>query len=187
MSKNKKVVVDGREIITRLNVGAGCQPLEQYWNADLYEGKNIDQAFDLNKRWPLEDESVCHIFTSHCVEHLDDVTHFMREAHRVLRHGGSIEIRVPHGWATEAMGDPTHKRQLFPATFMSFCNGYGINESFNLQHESVRWDFDFTCSRMELIMKPWVRRLPLWRLWSTWLSNYILNMVGEFRVYITKN
>lgn len=171
----------------RLNLGAGGQPLPEWTNVDAFEGPGIDQIVDLNGPWPWADESVDYIFTSHCVEHLQSVTHFMKEAHRVMKKGARMEIRVPHGWNTAAMGDPTHIRPLFPETFGAFCNGYGMKDSFNLQHHTHRWNFSFEHTGTDLVIQDWVKRIPFWRRLYLPLSRTILNVVREIRVYIIKH
>jgi predicted SAM-dependent methyltransferase len=171
----------------RLNLGAGGQPIPQWTNVDAFEGPGIDEIVNLNGPWPWADGSVDYIFTSHCVEHLDDVCHFMKEAHRVMKKGARMEIRVPHGWNTAAWGDPTHRRPFYPETFSSFCDGYGMKQSFNLQHHTVRWNFSFEIVRTELIFQTWLTKFPFWTHYALFLSNYLLNIIREIRVFIVKN
>jgi SAM-dependent methyltransferase len=170
----------------RLNLGSGGQPLPGFTNVDLYEGPSTDEVVDLNGPWPWADESVDEIFTSHCVEHLDDVIHFMREAHRVMRPGATMEIRVPYGWNTAALGDPTHKRMLYPCTFAAFCDGYGMDTTFNPQHAHVRWNFKFRLTEIIMNCTPWVKRLPFFKHYYLLLDKVFINIIAEFRVRITK-
>lgn len=173
-------------MITNLNLGAGAQPLEGWVNVDAFPGPGIDKIVDLNGPWPWADETVDYIFSSHCVEHLKDVSHFMTEAHRVMKPGARMEIRVPHGWNTAAWGDPTHIRPLFPETFGAFCDGYGMAQSYNLQHHTVRWNFNFKLTGIDLVFQDWIKKLPFWKTIGMFLSRYILNTIREFRVYIIK-
>lgn len=59
--------------------------------------KNGIEYGDATKRLPLPDASVDVICNSHMLEHLDrdEADAFLREAHRLLRPGGSIQIVVP--------------------------------------------------------------------------------------------
>jgi len=52
---------------------------------------------DLQEPWHfLDSNSVDHIYCKDGLEHQDSVEHFLREAARVLRPGGTLEIWVPH-------------------------------------------------------------------------------------------
>jgi len=52
---------------------------------------------DVTKRIPLADGSVDVLYSSHMMEHLDraGANHFLEEAHRVLRKGGTIRLSLP--------------------------------------------------------------------------------------------
>jgi hypothetical protein len=113
--------ISASNLIPCLNLGAGGQPMPNCINVDYYAAPGIDQVVDLNGPWPWADGSVYSIFSAHCVEHLDDVIHFMKEADRVLAVGGTMELRLPYGWDNAGMSDPTHKRPMYPGTFTAFC------------------------------------------------------------------
>ena len=63
---------------------------------DLDWARRID-IHDLRKPFPWPNDSAEAIYCSHTFEHLtrEQGTHFMREAHRVLRLGGVLRIVVP--------------------------------------------------------------------------------------------
>lgn len=64
--------------------------------ADFAKNANITWA-DVTRHIPLPDNSAEVVYTSHMVEHLDrdDVTRFLKEAHRVLAPNGVIRVVVP--------------------------------------------------------------------------------------------
>jgi len=169
-------------------LGCGSRPDPKYWNVDKWQNdaETVDEEVDLNEDWPWEDESVNEIYSGHAVEHLDDITHFMEECHRVLKPGGRILVRCPHGANDASMADPTHRRPLYPETFRSFCNGYDIKETYGLQHHPSRWKYDFEFERAEVVLEPWVRRIPFWKWWAIPASRILRNIIGEFWVFIKK-
>ena len=169
-------------------MGCGDRPDPTFWNIDKWQNDagTVDEVFDLNQDWPLEDESVAHIYSSHAVEHLDDVFHFMKECHRVLRTGGELVIRCPHGNSDASLVDPTHKRVYYPETFGAFCDGYGSKETWSLQHHKSRWNYRFVLERTEVDVEGWVKKMPFWRKWFVPASKVLRNVIAEFWVYIRK-
>ena len=85
-----------------LNIGSG--PYFEHFkfiNMD-YKIKTIPRVsyhvdLSLKKKFDLEDESIYGIYTSHCLEHLEEenVIFTLKEAYRVLKSGGTIRVTVP--------------------------------------------------------------------------------------------
>ena len=79
-----------------------------------YDGKTL----------PFSNESQDYIYTSHCLEHIDDWKNAIRDWYRVLKIDGYIVITVPHQFLYEKKknkpskynGD--HKRFYTPASLM---------------------------------------------------------------------
>jgi SAM-dependent methyltransferase len=63
---------------------------------------------DLTRRFPVPDDTVAAIYSSHTLEHLrvDEAERALAECHRVLAHGGVLRIAVPDLDATVAGYDP---------------------------------------------------------------------------------
>lgn len=117
----------------RLIVGAGKNFNKRDDNdvtLDIRPFDGIDVVADLNTRWPFEDETFLHISACHVVEHLQDLIHFMDEAHRVLKRGGSIYIETPLAGADPDLEycDPTHVRCYRPYTFNNYFTPEGIEQ-----------------------------------------------------------
>jgi len=68
----------------------------------------------------LADGTVDEIYSSHLLEHLPDIGRFLREASRVLRHGGTLETVVPHFSNPYFYSDPTHRSFFGLYTFSYF-------------------------------------------------------------------
>jgi SAM-dependent methyltransferase len=98
----------------RLNLGCQTDYRDGWLNHDRHDAGDV--VFDLETPWPLVEESFDFILASHVLEHIHDATHFMSEAWRVLRLGGTLVVLVP-GVQDSFWNDPTHVR---PYTTTSF-------------------------------------------------------------------
>lgn len=70
--------------------------------------KDADIIANLDEKWPFEDNSVGVIVANDIIEHLKSPIHTMKEAYRVLKHGGMFLIDVPSTDGRGAYQDPTH-------------------------------------------------------------------------------
>ncbi len=106
---------------------SGCFGTGKLLKLDLCGGHNSPQGYipidldfcqedapdnlikaDLDKPWPLADNSVGVLRAYDAIEHLSDKVHVMNEAYRVLAPGGIFMIRVPSTKGPGAFCDPTH-------------------------------------------------------------------------------
>lgn len=106
-----------------------CDPGEVY-EFDLVRPLCDDTAMG----WPLADGSVDYLRASHFVEHVPapfwdprrlrmvyPMVEFMREAHRVCRHGATVELVHPNLQSVRAFQDPTHCHYL-PAQLWAYAD-----------------------------------------------------------------
>ena len=95
----------------RLNLGCGFDIREGWYNGDLHPVTGA-RAFDVTLPWLWAPEAVDTILISHVMEHVppDSLNGIMLEAWRVLKPGGTLEIRVPFYRCYDAIEDPTHVR-----------------------------------------------------------------------------
>jgi len=82
----------------KLNIGPGKGWSQPGWKTiDYY--KDADIKLDLREcpPFPLQDESISIVFSSHCLEHMDNAAgqNVLRESYRVLRPNGLIRLVVP--------------------------------------------------------------------------------------------
>lgn len=117
-------------MVSQLVLGAGIgwnkQPNQTL--VDILPVEGIDVVTDLNKKWPFKDNSFDSIVAIHLIEHLKDLLHFMNEAHRVLRSGGTLYIETPIAGEDPDLefDDPTHIRCYRPHTFINYFTIEGI-------------------------------------------------------------
>ena len=83
-----------------LNIGGGPEFVHLRWvNLDGAPGPANPSPFRFvpGCLFPLRDRSVHTVYTSHCLEHLDDATveQVLREARRVLKPGGRLVVKIP--------------------------------------------------------------------------------------------
>lgn len=79
----------------KIELGGGDFSKGGDWvNVDISPKANV--VHDLNVApWPFDDESVDEIYSSHCIEHVDDPAVFLNECARICKVGARIEIRCP--------------------------------------------------------------------------------------------
>jgi len=94
---------EGLELI---DLGGRFNKWNEYKTMDLNEPADI--ICDLNKKWPLKDNSVGVLKAYHILEHLKDPIHSMNEAYRVLASGGWLFVEVPSTDGRGAFQDPSH-------------------------------------------------------------------------------
>jgi predicted SAM-dependent methyltransferase len=86
-----------RHIPIWLDIGSGAQSGKNGWTTvDICRG--CDLRWDLRNPLPFPDWSVARIYTSHFLEHLDDVwlADMLAECRRVLTDGGTLSVCVPN-------------------------------------------------------------------------------------------
>lgn len=98
---------------------------------------------------PFPDDSQDAVFSSHCLEHIDDYVATLREWHRVLRVGGYMIVAVPHQFLYEKQTAPPsrfnedHKRFYTPGSLLAEVEEALAPNSYRLRHLADN-DRDFT-------------------------------------------
>lgn len=102
----------------KLELGGGSKPRAGFRNLDICEGADI--PFDLEKcrtghviktEIPIPSDSVSEVYSSHCLEHVQNLDGVLWELSRVCHNGATIEIHVPHYLHPDAMC-PAHKHTI---------------------------------------------------------------------------
>lgn len=95
----------------KINIGCGDENFKGYYRLDYDNQFKPDKIWNLNKfPYPFKDNTWGEIYTSHVLEHIDDIYAVLYEMFRITKVGGIIHIKMPHhsnGWSK---GDFTHKR-----------------------------------------------------------------------------
>jgi len=107
----------------KLNLGSGPIVKKGYVNIDIVKCEGVDIVHDLNMfPYPFRDNEFDEIYTSHVLEHLDDLPKVMTELKRICKKGARIVIRVPHFSCGVSYRDPTHRRLFSYFTFDYFTD-----------------------------------------------------------------
>ena len=119
--------------VKKLHLGCGDNIKKGYINLDYMKQSGIDVVHDINNfPWPFKSHTFNEVYTSHVLEHVDNLIKTMLEMHRICKNGAKIKIRVPHFSCGVTYRDPTHKRGFFYFTFDYFSiqkNYYKRKES----------------------------------------------------------
>src|SRR5262245_24305583 len=89
-----------------LDYGCGAKPYRSlfsakfalYVGADFEENENADIVVGPHGHLPCEDASIDCVLSSQVLEHTEDPQSYLKEAHRVLRTGGSLVLSAPGVW-----------------------------------------------------------------------------------------
>lgn len=107
-----------------LNLGCGFSKMVGAVNVDAFPICEPDVVWDLNRTpFPWADNSVDHIEARHVFEHLDDWWAAFIECARILKPGGTLEIRVPDESSRTAATYRDH-RHVFSMVSFHGCLGY---------------------------------------------------------------
>lgn len=136
-----------------LDIGCGAnKKSSNSIGIDMLDLKGVDiigEVLEITKN--INSETVDKIFTSHFLEHIDDLEHYLDEFSRILKPNGILEIIVPHYSNPYFYSDPTHKRYFGLYTMSYFAKStlfkrtvpqYNHNISFHLS--SVELNFSST-------------------------------------------
>lgn len=178
--------------MSKLNLACGLDIKEGWTNTDVHPARGVDVVQDLYKfPWQFLDEQFDHILASHFVEHLprgETFARVMEEAHRVLRPGGTLEVRVPHFANERAVwSHPDHKAPVYPETWDIFSDKSAQSYFSTARFELISWRTSRRCARWPEALKlrgtgifvhleqraPWLR----WLVTRPLEATYILRKV----------
>jgi predicted SAM-dependent methyltransferase len=106
----------------KLNLGCGFDKRDGYVNADNFPECAPDVFCDLEAfPWPFVENEFDYVLMKHVLEHVGAeflvFKKIMQELYRITKHGGIIEIHVPHYSHMTFWSDPTHVRGFTDLTF----------------------------------------------------------------------
>ena len=104
-----------------LDIGCGRSKIKGTVGVDIAALPGVGVVAELGAGLPFRDSSVDAIYTSHTLEHFDNLTGVMEELWRICRPDALVHIWVPHASCPFVTWiDPTHQRGLTIETFSYF-------------------------------------------------------------------
>jgi ubiquinone/menaquinone biosynthesis C-methylase UbiE len=149
-------IVDKSQVLSRIKSGEvislelGCGQKKRNPSAvgiDLLAYDCIDiqgDAFEVLSVLP--NSCVKSVYTSHFLEHIDDLPLLFKEIGRVLIPGGEVEVIVPHFSNPYFYSDPTHRIFFGLYTFCYLC----ANSPFSRQVPTYQNELLFSLERVDL-------------------------------------
>lgn len=136
-----------------LDIGCGAnKKISAHIGIDMLDLEGVDivgEVLEVTKR--IDDNAIDKIFTSHFLEHIEELEEYLNEFSRILKPDGVLEIIVPHFSNPYFYSDPTHKR-YFGLYTMCYFTESGLfkrtvpryNHKINFSLTSVQLNFSST-------------------------------------------
>ncbi len=127
-----------------LDVGAGPWKYPGSISIDSNLEVNPDVLWDLNNYpWPFNDNEFDIVYSSHCLEHLEDPKKALEEIWRISKSNAKLILIVPHFSSRLAWWDIEHKRAFSIGLLHSFTEEYKIlsytKARFHVEKIRLRW------------------------------------------------
>jgi hypothetical protein len=122
-----------------LNLGAGNRIIDGAVNHDIWQHRpEIDVTHDLNVLpWPWDDDSFDNVTAWAVLEHIDiTLLDAMNECHRILRPGGTADIKLPWCKCEDSYNDPTHRYVVGLGIFDLFDRSTDRGSRYTFYHDS---------------------------------------------------
>src|SRR2546423_11387074 len=108
----------------KVDLGCGGAKREGFIGLDYVDLPGVDHVLDLTRdRYPFEDATVDHVFSSHFVEHLAAPNHVFMEIGRIWKDGATSEFWTPYAFSNGGF-IYGHLAFLTEEVWMHFCYRY---------------------------------------------------------------
>lgn len=172
-----------------LNLGCGYKKMIGAVNVDAHDICKPDIVHDLNVfPYPWAENSVDQIFAHHVFEHLIEWWDAFAECGRILKPGGTMEIKVPHASSDSALAYRDHVQIFTSYTFHGALrsNGDPFRSSTNAWARIVK-------GSVPLMFMSWhqepFKKYDWMRFWCPWLLRFCADHMRNFiheQVFIFK-
>jgi len=102
--------------LIKIDLGSSFHKLPGYIGVDIMKAKGVDVYADA-QNLPFRDSSIDEIYSSHCIEHIDDQLAVIRELYRVCKPDALMRIIVPHFSNPCYYDDLTHRHHYSTRSF----------------------------------------------------------------------
>lgn len=104
----------------KVELGCGFTKTPGYIGIDRFPLPGVDIVTDLNEGIPLEDNSVDVLYSSHSLEHYEDINTIMQEINRVCKDGAIVNLFLPYDNTYINYANRYHKINFNEHTFRFF-------------------------------------------------------------------
>jgi hypothetical protein len=125
------------DVTSSLDLGGGTKSRPGWINLDPVHGTGPWRRRAQDIPWPTAEGAIQSIYSSHMMEHIPagaDRIAVMNEAWRVLRPGGTFEVRVPLFPTLPAIADPTHVSFWVPESFLYFTGTLAPDADYGIRY-----------------------------------------------------
>ena len=170
-----------------LNLGCGFKQKKGFINVDVFEICKPDITHDLNMfPYPWDDNSVNGIEMWHTLEHLDDWWSVLLECVRILKVGGTLDIRVPDESSSSALTYRDHNHVFSQLSFhgIQYRSGCGTNAWAAIENDRV----PLIIERYNQVPFPKYNWMTRWgfRWILVFCSNHLRNFIWEQQFHFRK-
>jgi SAM-dependent methyltransferase len=88
------------------------------WENSFHDQSKVDVFAHLSKRLPFSDEYAGTVVSFQVMEHLAEPEWFLKECHRILKHGGGIFFTVPFMWHVHEAPHDYYRYTRFGLTYL---------------------------------------------------------------------
>ena len=189
MFQDKNSILENIKFRDGVILELGCGNRKRFENSigiDMLDYPCVDIVGNLSEvlqSFPIG--SVDRVTSHHVFEHLDDLEGILMELARILKHGGLLEIVVPHFSNPYYFSDATHKSFFGLYTLCYFSSG----SPFQRQVPSYQRQLNFETVTVDLIFKsarPFYLRHGFKRLFGYFFNfnNYTRELYEENFCYV---
>ncbi len=136
----------------KLNLGCGIDIKPGWINLDSAALAGVDVVHNIEKLpLPFSDNEFDYILAQDVLEHVDYMP-ILKDLHRILKHNGTLAVRVPHFTSKNNFIDPTHKK-LFSISTWDFFVKNSLRANKRIEKERAYYfDFAFRQTRTRQII-----------------------------------
>ena len=137
--------------ILKIDLGCGSNKKAGYKGMDILPLPGVDYVVDLENGFGfIPDNSVDEFYTSHFLEHVDNLELILSEICRTLKPGGVCTVLVPHFSNPYYYSDYTHKRFFGLYSFDYFTS---LDTGYRRKVPRYNSSFEFQVVQRKLILK----------------------------------
>ncbi|MEZ5082127.1 MAG: methyltransferase domain-containing protein [Bacteroidales bacterium] len=185
-------MIDKNNILSSLGnkknvvVELGCgqhKHIQEAIGVDILDNENVDIIADVNQGLGFfQDNSIDLIYSSHFLEHVQDLGFVLKEIHRVLKPGGKVTGLVPHFSNPYYYSDYTH---ITPFGLYSFSY-FSKNHYFKRKVPVFYNELDFKINSIKVIFYSPFRFLNIFRKIYTIIFNSSLLLLEWYEAFWCK-